>query len=280
MASYYISSEFSKIIAKMVDNPKPKTEQDKALKKYIRLILILARKYVRAGVEYEDLISTGIVGLLEAVDKFEPERSDNFKTYAITRINGRMYEFFIKNTNTISIPTHISKARVYAEKMIRLLDQESYIFTKNLEVEEIIKVKEHEEEKNFSEYTRKELYVLKNRVETIAKHSRTTYEKLIDSAYLSMVTELNEENISEFKTEYDNNIEQRVTTKEVIEEITTEIGRKKAAVFVLHHQDFNNEDIADELYKSDITSRRITRQAVRGLLKSAQRKVKKHDRED
>lgn len=279
--SNYISPEFSKLIASIVNNKNPKTEKDEILKNYIRLILILARKYVRQGVEYEDLISVGIVGLLEAHKNFDSKRSENFKTYAITRMKGRMYEYCVKNTTSISIPTHIGKTKVYTEKMTRLLNKDPYLFNNELKIADIIRVSEHPKESKLSDSVREELRNLKDKVDTLARHSRTTYEKLINLSYLSMVTELNEENINEFKpSEYSCGIEKEITIKEITDTLKENIGDKKTAVLLLHHQDYNNEDIADELFEKEITSRRITRQAVRGLLKSAEKKAKKHVREE
>jgi len=47
---------------------------------------------IPACLEYEDLISHGIVGLLEAVERFDPQRGVQFKTYAISRIRGQIID--------------------------------------------------------------------------------------------------------------------------------------------------------------------------------------------
>ena len=44
------------------------------------------------SVEFGDLVNCGIVGLLDAVEKFEPDKNVKFKTYAITRIRGAIYD--------------------------------------------------------------------------------------------------------------------------------------------------------------------------------------------
>ena len=55
---------------------------------------------------------------------------------------------------------------------------------------------------------------------------------------------------------------------------------RKTAVFILHSQEFNNEDIAKEIFEHGLTTRRISRQAVRGLLKSAEKTTQKHVKTD
>ena len=44
------------------------------------------------SVEFGDLVNCGIVGLIDAVEKFEPDKNVKFKTYAITRIRGAIYD--------------------------------------------------------------------------------------------------------------------------------------------------------------------------------------------
>ena len=43
-------------------------------------------------IEFDDLVGYGIFGLLDAIDKFDPERNTKFKTYAITRIRGAIFD--------------------------------------------------------------------------------------------------------------------------------------------------------------------------------------------
>jgi RNA polymerase sigma factor for flagellar operon FliA len=63
--------------------------------KYAPLVKYVAGK-VAIGmpdtIEYEDLVGYGTFGLLDAIDKFEPARNIKFKTYALTRIRGAIYD--------------------------------------------------------------------------------------------------------------------------------------------------------------------------------------------
>jgi RNA polymerase sigma factor (sigma-70 family) len=272
-----ISPEFSRLIAHIVDSMKPSSDEEKALKKYIKLILVIARKYVRQNVEYEDLIMVGVIGLVEAVRNFDPERSTNFNAYAITRIKGRMYEYCISNTTSISVPTHVGKTKAYAERMTKLLDQEPVLFEKGLSPENIIRVWEHPYEKELSKQTQEDLRKIKGMVNKIALNSKTTYPNLINLAYKSMVVEIAEEEVRDLiSCSYGGDIETEVTASQVTEKLRENLGDKKTAVLILHNQEFNNEDIADEIYEKGLTQHRISRQAVRGLLKTAEKTATKH----
>lgn len=272
-----ISPEFSKLIAHVVGKFKPTNEEEASIKKFIRLILVIARKYVRPTVEYEDLISAGTIGLIEAVRNFDPSRSTNFSAYAITRIKGRMYEYCISNLTSVSVPTHVGKTKVYVERMTKMLDQEPFLFNSGVDPCEIIKAWSHPLEENVSPRNREEIRHIKDMVKKIAQNSKTTYEELIILAYKSMVTEIGEDDIYELAAcTSGEDIERDVAVREIATKLNDTIGEKKTAILVLHHQDFNNEDIAKVIHKRNLTNRRISRQAVRGLLKAAERKAQKH----
>ena len=69
--------------------------EDVLLKEYLPLIQRLAYRLVSRlpdSVEVDDLINSGVLGLLDAVGKFEPDRNIQFKTYAEFRIRGAMLD--------------------------------------------------------------------------------------------------------------------------------------------------------------------------------------------
>ncbi len=70
-------------------------EEDVLLKEYLPLIRRLAYRLVSRlpdSVEVDDLINSGVLGLLDAVGKFEPDRNIQFKTYAEFRVRGAMLD--------------------------------------------------------------------------------------------------------------------------------------------------------------------------------------------
>ncbi|MCT4618640.1 MAG: FliA/WhiG family RNA polymerase sigma factor [Marinisporobacter sp.] len=69
--------------------------KDQLIVKYIDLVKIIAgRLYVnyRNNTEFEDLVSYGIFGLLDAIDKFDPSKNVKFETYAYIRIRGAIID--------------------------------------------------------------------------------------------------------------------------------------------------------------------------------------------
>ncbi|MDR1784904.1 MAG: RNA polymerase sigma factor WhiG [Spirochaetaceae bacterium] len=69
--------------------------RDRFIRQYMPLVKYVAGKLairMPGNVEFEDLVSFGQFGLLDAVKKFDPERGNKFKTYAVTRIRGAIYD--------------------------------------------------------------------------------------------------------------------------------------------------------------------------------------------
>jgi RNA polymerase sigma factor for flagellar operon FliA len=69
--------------------------RDHLIKKYAPLVKYVAGK-VAVGmphnVEFDDLVGYGVFGLFDAIDKFDPEKHVKFKTYAVTRIRGSIFD--------------------------------------------------------------------------------------------------------------------------------------------------------------------------------------------
>ena len=69
--------------------------RDRLVVHYSPLVKFVAGR-VRSGlppaVEQADLVSDGVIGLMDAIDKFDPERGLQFQTYAVTRIRGAMVD--------------------------------------------------------------------------------------------------------------------------------------------------------------------------------------------
>lgn len=69
--------------------------RDRLVEQYAPLVKYVAGKVavnLPSSVEYGDLVGYGIFGLFDAIEKFDPEKHVKFKTYAVTRIRGAMYD--------------------------------------------------------------------------------------------------------------------------------------------------------------------------------------------
>ena len=78
---------------------------------HIGLVRHIAQRYAERGEPLDDVVQAGSVGLVQAVDRFDPSRGAAFSTYAVPVITGAIRRHFRDATWTMKVPRHVQEVR-------------------------------------------------------------------------------------------------------------------------------------------------------------------------
>lgn len=94
--------------------------REEQIRHNLGLVHACARRFTGRGMEYEDLVQTGCIGLIKAVDGFDPERGLQFSTYAVPVILGEIRRLF-RDTGAIKVSRSLKEL---AMKVNRVREQQ------------------------------------------------------------------------------------------------------------------------------------------------------------
>ncbi len=83
--------------------------RDKMIRSNLRLVINIAKKYIHLGIPLMDLIEEGNVGLMKAVEKFNPKKGFRFSTYAAWWIKQSITRSVFDQSRTVRIPVYVNE---------------------------------------------------------------------------------------------------------------------------------------------------------------------------
>lgn len=93
--------------------------RDEIVALYIYIAEILSRRFINRGVDYDDIYQVACMGILFAVERFDPDKGVKFATYATPTVLGEIRKYFRDKGNFIRIPRRLYEIFYKAEKIRR-----------------------------------------------------------------------------------------------------------------------------------------------------------------
>lgn len=85
---------------------KRRTARDRLIELNLRLVISIAKRYRHLGMEFSDLVQEGNLGLMRAVERFDPDRDVRFSTYAVWWIRQAITRALNTKSRTVRVPIH------------------------------------------------------------------------------------------------------------------------------------------------------------------------------
>ena len=120
----HLTPLFAEMAALPPDHPDRAALRGKLVTGYLPVVQHIARRFAGRGEPVDDLEQAGTVGLLNAVDRFEPDRGIDFLSYAVPTITGEVRRHFRDRTWSMRVPRRLKDLQSSINSTVSQLSQE------------------------------------------------------------------------------------------------------------------------------------------------------------
>jgi len=100
------------------------TLRQELIVRHLSLVSRLARRFSAYDEETDDLVQVGCIGLINAIDRYEPDKGTNFLAFAIPTITGEMRRYLRDKANLVRLPRRLQGLRAQVNLVTEHLSQE------------------------------------------------------------------------------------------------------------------------------------------------------------
>lgn len=90
--------------------------RDELVRRHLPLVRSLCRRYLNRGVELDDLVQVGVIGLLKALDRYDPARGAAFASFAVPTVLGEIRRHFRDHGWSVKVPRGLQDLRQRADR--------------------------------------------------------------------------------------------------------------------------------------------------------------------
>ena len=216
------------------------------VKQSMGLVDSTAKKYAGKYIDFDDAVQIGALGLLEAIQRFDIEAENEFSTYAVWYIKGKLFQY-LRNYRK-DVPFKIPRKNYYEYKEIKKIRKEYENLQREPTIEELAK-----EMKITVQEVSKTLNLIENRFG-------------LDSPMKDSKNDCENRNLSELVINPNELTENQIVIKIVIQDAIKKLpNRQKQVIELRFFQDKSQEAIGKELGVSQPTVGRAEKAALKNL---------------
>lgn len=234
-------------------------ERNEIIEKYLPMIQCIARRIssrLPAHIHYNDLISNGVIGLMDAIKKYDPSRNNKFKTYAEFRVRGAILDALRSQDWT---PRSIRDKAKRIDKATKFLEQKFSRPPEEKEIAEALEVS-LEDYHAMLDQTR-EVSVISIDESSILNHTDKDFVlKMLEDTNSSM-----------------NKINRKSVHKIIINAIKELPERQRIVLSLYYYEEFNLRKIGQILKVTESRVSQLHAQAIERLKHKLMNRVEKED---
>jgi RNA polymerase sigma-B factor len=240
----WMEEDAESLFAKYADT-KDSRIRDRLVLMHQNLVRFLAGKFMNRGEPIEDLVQVGTIGLINAIDRFDPNRGTKFSTYATPTIVGEIRRHFRDKAWSLKVPRRLQELNLSANKAMESLSQK---LGRSPTIQEIAKAVQATEEETL------EAIELGNAYDTVSLDTKLPYEG--ESAPLSL---------AEFVGETDGSLENLERYGDLNQAMECLDQREKSIIYLRFFKDMSQTEVAKKLNISQMHVSRLQQKALKRL---------------